>query len=78
MATDQNVQQTSSQPLMGKGWLQGVALVMIFGFLVMGILAYRTYTAVMPMPDKVVSESGELLFTGDDITRARKSSSPAA
>jgi hypothetical protein len=32
--------QTSSQPLIGKGWIQGVALVMIFGFLVMGILAY--------------------------------------
>ena len=39
--------RTSSQPLIGKGWIQGVALVMIFGFLVMGILAYRTYTASM-------------------------------
>jgi hypothetical protein len=31
-------QQTSSQPLVGRGRIQGVALVMIFGFLVMGIL----------------------------------------
>ena len=35
----------SAERLIGKGWLQGVALVMIFGFFVMGILAYRTYTA---------------------------------
>lgn len=45
---------------------------MIFGFLVMGILAYRTYTASMPMPDKVVSESGQTLFTGADITRGQE------
>ena len=43
-----------STRLIGKGWVQGVALVMIFGFFVMGILAYRTYAASMPMPDKVV------------------------
>lgn len=67
-----SAQQSSSQPLVGKGWVQGVALVMIFGFLVMGILAYRTYSASMPMPDKVVSESGQLLFTGEDITRGQE------
>ena len=61
-----------SQPLIGKGWLQGVALVMIFGFFVMGILAYRTYTASMPMPSKVVTESGRTLFTGAEITRGQE------
>ncbi|WP_163706901.1 nitric-oxide reductase large subunit [Mycobacterium timonense] len=58
--------------LIGKGWAQGVALVMIFGFLVMGILVYRTYTASMPLPANVVSESGEVLFTGDQITRGQE------
>ena len=53
-----SAQPSSSPPLIGKGWVQGVALVMIFGFLVMGILAYRTYSASMPMPDKVVSRIG--------------------
>ena len=62
----------SSPTLIGKGWVQGVALVLIFGFLVMGILAYRTYTASMPMPDKVVTESGETLFTGGEITRGQE------
>ena len=71
-AQSQRPDQASHAPLVGKGWVQGVALVMIFGFLVMGILAYRTYTASMPMPDKVVSESGKVLFTGDDITHGQE------
>jgi hypothetical protein len=58
----------TSTPLISKGWVQVVALVMIFGFLVMGILVYRTYTASMPMPNKVVSESGKVLFSDTDIT----------
>ncbi len=62
----------SSERLVGKGWIQGVALVMIFGFLVMGILVYRTYTASMPMPDKVVSESGIVLFSRDQIIRGQE------
>ena len=62
----------SSRSLVGKGWVQGVALVMIFGFLVMGILAYRTYTASMPMPDKVVSQSGDVLFTSAQITHGQE------
>ncbi|MGZ4530682.1 MAG: hypothetical protein ACXVYA_13915, partial [Mycobacterium sp.] len=51
---------------------QGVALVMIFGFFVMSILAYRTYTASMPLPDKVVTESGQVLFTSQQITRGQE------
>ncbi|ORV99042.1 nitric-oxide reductase large subunit [Mycobacterium kyorinense] len=61
-----------ARPMVGRGWVQGVALVMIFGFTVMGILAYRTYAASMPMPDKVVSQSGEVLFTGAQITRGQE------
>ena len=45
---------------------------MLFGFFVMGILAYRTYTASMPLPDKVVTQSGEPLFSGADITRGQE------
>ncbi|ALI28331.1 nitric-oxide reductase large subunit [Mycolicibacterium fortuitum] len=66
------VKESTSQPLIGKGWVQGVALVMIFGFFIMGLLAYRTYTASMPMPDTVVTESGQVVFTGDEITRGQE------
>ena len=49
-------------------WVQGVALVMVFGFLVMGFLAYRTYTASMPLPEKIVSQStGETVLTKEEI-----------
>ncbi|HEX6246358.1 MAG TPA: cbb3-type cytochrome c oxidase subunit I [Nocardioidaceae bacterium] len=55
-----------------KGWLQGVALVMVFGFFVMGLLAFRTYTDSMPMPDRVVDAQGETVFTGEDITSGQQ------
>jgi nitric oxide reductase subunit B len=36
--------------LVSRGWLQAVALVLLCGFAVMGLLAYRTYTAEPPIP----------------------------
>jgi nitric oxide reductase subunit B len=68
---------TASRPdrrtlMVGKGWVQAVALVVVFGFLVMGILAYRTYTASMPQPEKVVTGNGDVLFTGADITAGQE------
>jgi hypothetical protein len=38
------------QLLVSKGWIQAVALVLLFGFFVMGLLAYRTYDAKPPIP----------------------------
>jgi nitric oxide reductase subunit B len=57
---------------LSKGWVQGIALVMIFGFFGMGILAVRTYTDSMPQPDLVVSEDGETVYTGADITAGQQ------
>ncbi len=54
-----------------KGWVQGVALVMLFGFTVMGILAYRTYSDGMPQPERVVTDSGDVVYTDDDITNGQ-------
>lgn len=53
--------------LVSKGWIQAVALVVLFGFFVMGLLAYRTYSEEAPIPGRVVSPDHELLFTRDDI-----------
>lgn len=72
MATELAVPTDRTPRLIGRGWVQGVGLVMIFGFLVMGILAYRTYTAAMPMPKQVVSQSGTPLFTDRDITEGQE------
>ncbi len=53
--------------LIGKGWLQAVILVVLFGFFVLGLLAYRTYMAHPPVPGRVVDQNGGVLFTGRDI-----------
>ena len=38
--------------LVSKAWLQAVALVFLFGFFVLGLLAYRTYQADPPIPQR--------------------------
>jgi nitric oxide reductase subunit B len=58
---------TGETMLISKGWVQAVALVMLFGFFVLGLLAYYTYTDEPPIPDKVVDASGRILFTGSDV-----------
>src|ERR1035438_10295793 len=55
------------QLLVSRGWVQAVAIVMIFGFTVMGMLAYRTYTGEPPIPARVADTSGHVLFTRSDI-----------
>ncbi|MBZ5562622.1 MAG: hypothetical protein LAP13_09395, partial [Acidobacteriia bacterium] len=42
-------------------------LVFLFGFFVLGLLAYRTYRDEPPIPSKVVDLSGNVLFTHDAI-----------
>ena len=53
--------------LVSKGWVQGVALVLLFGFFVMGLLAYRTYAAKPPIPQRVVDPAGVVLYTAADV-----------
>jgi len=58
--------------LVSKTWIQAVALVMLFGFFVMGLLAYRTYLAGPPIPARVVDSAGRVLFTRDDVIGGQK------
>ncbi len=53
--------------LLTEGWIQAVLRVTLFGFLVLGILAYNTYTGEPPIPAKVLDPDGRLLFTRADI-----------
>ncbi len=53
--------------LVSKGWVQAVALVVLFGFFVLGLLAYRTYTEQPPIPERVVDPAGATIFTRDDV-----------
>ena len=55
--------------MVSRAWLQAVGVVVLFGFLIMGLLAYRTYIDEPPIPKQVVSESGKVVFTGLEISR---------
>jgi nitric oxide reductase subunit B len=58
--------------LISKTWIQAVILVVLAGFLVLGLLAYRTYMAHPPVPARVVGPAGNVLFTGADVTAGQK------
>jgi nitric oxide reductase subunit B len=60
--------QKAIKPLLvSKGWIQAVVLVILFGFFVMGMLAYYTYTDEPPIPASVVNQDGTRLFDGNDV-----------
>src|SRR5215467_8704664 len=63
---------SSKEPLISKAWMQTVILVMLFGFFVMGLLAYYTYTQQPPIPARVVDVNGVTQFTGSDITAGQE------
>ncbi|HKD33178.1 MAG TPA: cbb3-type cytochrome c oxidase subunit I [Gaiellaceae bacterium] len=58
--------------LISKAWIQAVVLVVLCGFFVLGLLAYRTYMAHPPVPDRVVDPHGHILFTGSDVTQGQQ------
>lgn len=58
--------------LVSKGWVQAVALVVLFGFFVLGLLAYRTYTGQPPIPERVVDPEGNVVFIGEDVTAGQE------
>jgi nitric oxide reductase large subunit len=58
--------------LISRGWVQAVLLVVLFGFFVLGLLAYRTYQAKPPIPERVVDPQGRTVYTGSDIRRGQK------
>lgn len=43
------------------------SLVVIISFMILGYYGFQIYQQAPPVPEKVVSETGEVLFTGDDI-----------
>ena len=54
-------------------WLQAVVLTFILGFGILGYLAIRIYRDSPPVPARVVSESGQTVFTRDDIRAGQES-----
>jgi nitric oxide reductase subunit B len=63
---------TRREFLISRTWIQAVVLVVVCGFFVLGLLAYRTYMAHPPVPSRVVDPSGKTLFTGDQISHGQR------
>ncbi len=49
-------------------WRRSFVILMVLGFSVLGFLARRTYRDAPPVPAKVIDETGQTLFTSEDIT----------
>jgi len=47
-------------------WFQGAVLTYLFGFTVLGLLAYLVYRDQPPIPARVLAEN-KVLFTREDI-----------
>src|SRR3954469_7608000 len=54
--------------LIANGWMQAILIVFLIGFLILGKLAYRTYTDAPLIPARVLDANGEVIFTGEDIS----------
>src|SRR5215467_6251922 len=53
--------------LVSRTWVQAVVVVFLFGFLILGLLAWQTYTGEPPIPARTVDSAGNPLFTRDDV-----------
>ena len=62
--------------LISKAWIQAAILVMLFGFFVLGLLAYRTYRRSRRSRGGSSMRAATVLFTGADIS-ARPAGVPA-
>lgn len=58
--------------LIKRGWVQVSIVVFLLGFFVLGLLAYRTYSADPPIADRVVDPEGRTLFTDEDVSDGQK------
>jgi nitric oxide reductase subunit B len=58
--------------LVSRGWVQAVVLTLLFGFLVLGIMGYGTYSGQPPISERVVDPAGDAVFTGEDIREGQK------
>ena len=58
--------------LVSKTWVQASVVVFLIGFFVLGLLAYRTYSADPPIADRIVDPEGQTLFTGEDVSEGQK------
>jgi len=72
VSTNQRSSDGKRSMMVSRTWAQVAALVVLFGFTVLGFLAFRTYETGPPIADRVVSQDGKVLFTGADVTAGQE------
>src|SRR3712207_8976328 len=60
------------QLLVSSGWVQAAALTLLFGFFLLGLMGYKTYSGQPPIPEKVTGPAGNYVFTGEDVRAGQK------
>jgi nitric oxide reductase large subunit len=65
------LESTRRNPSISKAWIQAVALVVLFGFLVLGLLTGRTPPSRQSSA-RSVSPAGQVLFTWADVTEGQQ------
>ena len=53
-------------------WGRGVLFTLVFGFSVLILIAVTTYRNVPPIPNRAVTSTGTVLFTGEDIASGQE------
>ena len=64
-------QRRAARLLVSKAWIQAAVLVILVGFFILGLLAYRTYIGAPAGAGPRRRPAGARLFTGGDISPAR-------
>ena len=54
-----------------KLWILVIVLVAIYGFGILTTLTFKAYSDKPPIPELIVNENGETLFTGQDISEGQ-------
>jgi len=58
--------------LVSRVWVQVTALVLLCGLAILGFLGYRGYTADPPIAAQAVTPSGQVVYTGADVTAGQE------
>jgi len=66
----ENIERTSS--VLSPGWRYGVVWTFVIGFSVLVFMSVQAYRNVPPIPEKVVGPTGDVIFTGADITAGQE------
>ena len=72
VSTNQRSSDGKRSMMVSRTWVQVAALVVLFGFTVLGFLAFRTYETGPPIADRVLSQDGTVIFTGADVTAGQE------